>query len=85
MVTIAIMISSLIIMFTIFSRLIEEQNFPDSFPQLGVVEIGGLEITSSFPQFINGYQNLLLYENSNSLKFYQIRLIPEVYSHCEQT
>ena len=84
MVTIAIMISSLIIMFTIFSRLIEEQNFPDSFPQLGVVEIGGLEITSSFPQFINCYQNLL-YENSNSLKFYQIRLIPEVYSRCEQT
>ena len=84
MVTIAIMISSLIIMFTIFSRLIEEPNFPDSFPQLGVAEIGGLEVPSSFPQFINCYQNLL-YENSNFLKFYQIRLIPEVYSRCEQT
>ena len=84
MVTIAIMISSLIIKFTISSRLIKEKNFPDSFPQLVVVEIEGLKVPSSFPQFINCYQNLL-YENSNSLKFYQIRLKPKVYSRCEQT
>ena len=62
----------------------KEQNFPDSFPQLGVVEIGGLKDLSSHPQFINCYQNLF-YENLKSLKFYQIRLIPEVYSLCEQT
>ena len=62
------LISSSIIRFTISSRLMKEKNFLDSFPQLVVVKIEGLELPSSFPQFINCYQNLL-YENSNSLKF----------------
>lgn len=69
---------------TFFTSIIKEQNFPDSVPQLVVVEVGGLEVASSLPEFIDCYQNLL-YENSNSLKFYQIRLIPAVYFHCEQT
>ena len=38
---------------TFFTSIIKEQNFPDSVPQLVVVEVGGLEVASSLPEFID--------------------------------